>query len=333
MTGVALEPSFNEQGYEELILGLLADAPDDYLQPDALCGKLGLSHPVVFRQIGSLRSKGYRIDLRPLLGYRLVEVPDRLTSLELGPLLNTNELGRTVHAFEEVTSTNDVAQKLAEEDAPHGTLVIAEQQTNGRGRHGRSWASEPRENLTFSLVLRPQLPVGRAAELTLVAAVAIAKELRGAGFPVAVKWPNDLLIEGRKVAGFLSEMSAEEGRLRYLVLGIGLNVNARSFAPELSDRATSLRQERGEPLPRALLLAALLGSLESSLDVHAAEGFSSTRALAREWSATLGREVRIEEAGRVVAGLATDIDESGALLVRAASGAIERVWAGDVSLG
>jgi BirA family transcriptional regulator, biotin operon repressor / biotin---[acetyl-CoA-carboxylase] ligase len=329
-TGTSMEQTISEQEYEELILGLLADAPDDYLPADALCGKLGLSHPAVFRQIGKLRGMGYRIDLKPLLGYRLVEVPDRLTSLELGPLLNTSELGISIHAFEEVTSTNDVARDLAETDAPHGTLVIAERQTRGRGRHGRSWASEPRENLTFSLVLRPQLPVGRAPELTLVAAVAIASELRAAGFPVAIKWPNDLLIEGHKVGGLLAEMSAEEGRLRYLVLGVGLNVNARGFAPDLSDRVTSLRLSRGEPLPRALLLAALLGSLEGWLEVHAAEGFAGVRARAREWSATLGREVRIEEGGRVVTGLATDIDDSGALLVRSASGLVERVWAGDI---
>jgi BirA family biotin operon repressor/biotin-[acetyl-CoA-carboxylase] ligase len=314
-----------------LILGLLADAPDDYLSADALCGKLGLSQPAVFREIGNLRSKGYRIDLKPLLGYRLVEVPDRLTALELGPLLNTSELGRSIHAFDEVGSTNDVARELAEAGAAHGTLVIAEKQTAGRGRHGRSWTSEAHQNLTFSLVLRPQLAPSRAAEVTLVAAVAIASELRAAGFPVAIKWPNDLLIEGRKVAGFLCETSTQEGRLRHLVLGVGLNVNAMGFGPELGDRATSLRLVRGEPLPRALLLAALLGSLEGWLDAHAVEGFSSVRDRAREWSATLGREVVIDEAGRRISGLATDIDDAGALLVRTAAGEVERVWAGDVN--
>jgi BirA family biotin operon repressor/biotin-[acetyl-CoA-carboxylase] ligase len=323
--------ALSEQGYEELILGLLADAPDDYLPADALCGKLGLTQPAVFRQIDSLRAKGYRIDLRHARGYRLIEVPDRLTALEIGPLLSTNDLGRMVYAFDEVASTNDVARALAEEGAAHGTLVIAERQTQGRGRHGRRWVSAPGENLTFSLVLRPPLSPSRASEITLVAAVALVAELRAAGFAAAIKWPNDLLVGDFKVGGFLSEMSADEGRLRFLVLGVGLNVNASHFPEELTSRASSLRLVRGEPLPRALLLAAILGSLEGWLDVHAIEGFAPIRERAREWSATLGREVRIEEAGRVVSGLATDIDESGALLIRNSAGAIDRVWAGDVS--
>jgi BirA family biotin operon repressor/biotin-[acetyl-CoA-carboxylase] ligase len=328
---MAMGQALSEQSYEELILGLLADAPDDYLPAEALCGKLGLTQPAVFRQIDRLRAKGYRIDLRHTRGYRLIEVPDRLTALEIGPLLSTNELGRVVHAFEEVGSTNDVARGMAEEGAPHGTLVIAEHQTGGRGRHGRAWHSGSGENLTFSLVLRPSLPPKGAAEITLVAAVALVAELRAAGFSAAIKWPNDVLVGGLKVCGFLSEMSAEEGRLRFLVLGVGLNVNAARFPPELAGRATSLRLVRGEPLPRALLLAAILGSLEGWLDVHAMEGFGPVRERTREWSATLGNEVRIEEAGRIVSGLAEDIDESGALLVRNASGAVERVWAGDVS--
>ncbi len=323
--------SLSEQGYEELILGLLADAPDDYLAADALCGKLGLTQPAMFRQIDSLRAKGYRIDLRHARGYRLIAVPDRLTELEIGPLLSTNDIGRVVCAFEEVVSTNDIARQLAEDGAPHGTLVIAESQTHGRGRHGRRWVSRAGENLTFSLVLRPELSPNRAAETTLVAAVAAVAELRAAGFDAAVKWPNDLLVNGRKVGGFLCEMSAEEGRLRFLVLGVGINVNATEFSPELESRATSLRLARGEPIPRALLLAAILGSLEGWLDVHGTEGFGPIRERTREWSATLGQQVRIDEAGRVVAGLAVDIDESGALLVRNAAGETERIWAGDIS--
>jgi BirA family biotin operon repressor/biotin-[acetyl-CoA-carboxylase] ligase len=194
--------ALSEQGYEELILGLLADAPDDYLSADALCGKLGLTQPAVFRQIDNLRAKGYRIDLRHARGYRLIEVPDRLTTLEIGPLLSTSEIGRTIHAFDEVNSTNDVARGLGEEGVAHGTLVIAERQTQGRGRHGRRWVSDPGENLTFSLVLRPQLSPSRAAEITMVAAVALVAELRAAGFAAAIKWPNDVLVGAFKVGGF-----------------------------------------------------------------------------------------------------------------------------------
>ncbi|MHB8418139.1 MAG: biotin--[acetyl-CoA-carboxylase] ligase [Myxococcales bacterium] len=322
-----------EEMSEEMVLGLLADARDGFLPGEALSDKLGLGRELVLESIDGLRSKGYRIDAVPRKGYRLVAVPDRLTGLELQPLLATHELGRVIHAFEEVDSTNEEARGLAEAGAGHGELVVAEWQRHGRGRRGRSWLAPRGSSLLFSLILRPELPPARAPELTLTAAVAVAEVLREAAFDARIKWPNDVLIGGRKVAGILTELSAEPSRIRFAVLGIGVNVNLEREAlpPEVAEAATALSIERGEPVPRSFLLAALLTSLEGWLDRLCGAGFAGVAARWRELSATLGARVTVEGAeGR--GGVAIDLDETGALLVRDDAGVTRRVIAGDVTL-
>jgi BirA family transcriptional regulator, biotin operon repressor / biotin---[acetyl-CoA-carboxylase] ligase len=315
---------------QELLVQLLAEAPDDYLGADAICGKLGLPRAVVFRQIDRLRLKGYRIDNRPARGYRLLEVPDRLTSLEITPLLTSDELGCRVHAFDEVDSTNDVARGLAEDGAAHGELVVAEAQRHGRGRRGRAWLSEPKTSLTFSLVLRPDLPLARAPELTLTVGVALCEVLRDGNFPAQLKWPNDVLINGRKVAGILTEAAEVGHGLSYAVIGVGVNVNAVAMPAALGETATSLRLERGEPLPRALLLTGILAALERWLQKLAIDGPTEMLARSRDWSATLGRRVTVD-GPPAVEGIAEAIDDSGALLVNDGR-TVHRVVAGDVAI-
>jgi BirA family transcriptional regulator, biotin operon repressor / biotin---[acetyl-CoA-carboxylase] ligase len=323
-----------EQISEEMVLGLLAEARDGYLSGEVLSDKLGLAKALIFKQIDRLRAKGYQIDSLPRKGYRLVAVPDRVTGLELGPLLSTAELGRVVHAFEEVDSTNDVARKLAEDGAGNGELVVAESQRKGRGRRGRSWLSPPGSNLLFSLVLCPDLPPARASELTLAAAVALTEVLRGAGFDARIKWPNDILVRGRKVAGILTELSADRERIHFAILGIGLNVNLQKgeLPPEVAELATSLRIERGEPVPRVFLLAALLAALESWIETIQEEGFAPVRARWLELNVTVGKRVRVDAGKRPLEGQATDLDADGALLVRDDAGKVHRILAGDVEV-
>jgi BirA family biotin operon repressor/biotin-[acetyl-CoA-carboxylase] ligase len=318
---------------EELVLAFLAEAGDEVVSGEAISDKLGLSRAAVWKHVRSLRSQGYRIEAVPARGYRLVEIPDRLGALEVKPLLGTHDLGQTLHCLEETESTSDLAKALAEQGAAHGEVVIAERQTAGRGRRGRGWESPPRLNLYLSVVLRPDLPPQRAPELTLVAAVAVCDACRQAGVDAGIKWPNDVLAGDRKVAGILTELAAEPDAVHWVVLGIGVNLNAgaEDFPPELRGLATSLRLERGEPVPRALFAAALLGQLEHWLDRHAEEGFPAIRDAWRERSATLGREVRVEVEGGELDGVAEDLDETGALLVRCGDRRI-RVSAGDVRL-
>jgi len=320
-------------GSEELVLAFLAEAADDFVSGEAISGKLGLSRAAVWKHVDALRGQGYRIDALPARGYRLVAIPDRLGALEVGPLLHTHDLGQRLHWSEELPSTNDRARQLAEDGAVHGEVVIAESQTAGRGRRGRTWSSPAGRNLYMSVILRPQLPPQRAPELTLVASLATCDACRQAGVDAGIKWPNDVLVDDLKVAGILTELSAEADAIHWVVLGIGVNLNSTpaDFPGDLRDVATSLAIERGQPVPRALFTAALLSVLEQWLDLHAADGFGPIREAWRTRSCTLGREVRIDADGGEIAGVAEDIDDSGALLVRTGSGLLRHV-AGDVRL-
>ncbi len=320
------------QNSEELVLAFLAEAGDEFVSGEAISDKLGLTRAAVWKHVEALRSQGYRIEAVPARGYRLAEVPDRLTPLELRPLLNTHDLGQVLHWHEEIGSTSDRAKELAEGGAEHGEVVIAEAQTAGRGRRGRTWVSPARKNLYFSVVLRPDLPPARAPELTLVASVALCDALRQAGVQAGIKWPNDLLASGKKIGGVLTELAAEPDRVHWVVIGAGVNVNARpeDFPEELRAEATSVLIERGQPAPRALFAAACFTALEDWIDRHAEAGFGAVRDAWRERSVTLGREVVVKTDGREIAGVAEDIDDAGALLVRTRAG-MERVLAGDVS--
>lgn len=328
----AVNADLQETTHEELILGLLVEGGGDYVSGEALSGKLGLSRTAVWKVVNALRRKGYRIEAVSSRGYRLLETPDRLTSLELLPRLETHDLGRTVHAFDEVDSTNAVAFRLAVDGAEHGELVVAERQTQGRGRRGRTWSSPAHLNLHASFVLRPELPPQRAPELTLLAAVAVAESLRAAGAPADIKWPNDLLVGGRKIAGILTELSADPDRVQFVVLGIGVNLNAREedFPPDLRAVATSVLEATGRPVSRAAFTAELCRRLEEWLDLHAAEGFRPVRERWRALSATLGQEVLVKSEYREIRGVAVDIDDDGALRIRTGDGTEERVLAGDV---
>jgi BirA family biotin operon repressor/biotin-[acetyl-CoA-carboxylase] ligase len=327
-----MAPETSEQTQEELILGFLAESGDDFMSGEALSSKLGLSRTAVWKHVEALRGKGYRIEAAPARGYRLVEVPDRLTQLELSPLLSTHDLGRAIHFHETVGSTNELAFRLAHDGAEHGEVVVAEQQTTGKGRRGRTWVSPPGLNLYFSAILRPELPPQRAPELTLVAAVALTEVLREAGSEAFIKWPNDVQIEGRKVAGILTELSAEPERVHFVVLGVGVNLNAQPehFPEDLHATATSLAIARGQRVPRALFAAALWNRLEEWLDLHLETGFDAVRQRWKDLSSTLGQDVLVRTDRQEFRGLAEDIDTSGALLVRTENGSVERVLAGDV---
>lgn len=322
----------SEQSSEELILALLADGSPEFTSGEALSDKLGLSRAAVWKNVESLRRKGYRIEAMPAKGYRLAGIPDRLTSLELTPLLQTQEIGRILHYREALESTNELAFQLALEGAAHGEVVIADRQTRGKGRRGRTWVSPPNLNLYCSIVLRPELPPQRSPEITLVAAVALAQTLNELGAPARIKWPNDLQVDGRKVAGILTELSADPDQIHFAILGLGINVNgSRSdFPPELQASATSVSEVVGHPVPRAPLAARLWKHLEGWLRKHAEKGFPPVRTAWKKAAATLGKKVKIQEEGRLIEGTAVDIDDSGALLVENARGQIERVVAGDL---
>lgn len=317
---------------DAIVLALLLECADDFVAGGVLCDKLDVPRAELLKRIDSLRARGYVIHTRGGLGYRLVEIPDRLGEAQIAPLLASGELGRKIHYFEELESTNDEAHRLAEAGALHGEVVVADFQTRGRGRRGRSWVAPRGKALTFSIVLRPAIAPARAPEITIAAAVAAAEAAREMGAGSArIKWPNDVECKGRKIAGLLSELRAEPDRVRHAVLGVGVNVSLQmhDFPEELRPVATSLLLESGERQPRPLVCARLLEHVEEWLSLHETEGFGPVADRWRELSSTLGRRVRITGADPIE-GDAVDLAEDGALLVRAAGGTLVRVLAGDV---
>lgn len=246
--------------------------------------------------------------------------------------LATEWLGRALHCFAEIDSTNTTLRELAAGGAAHGTVVIADAQRRGRGRLGRSWASPAGTNLYLSALLRTALPAERLAQLSLLAGVAVCEAVE-AWCPAAIKWPNDVLIEGRKVAGILAEMDGA-GAERAIIVGIGVNVNAEAddFPAELRDKASSLRLATGAPIDRALFAARLLNHLEARYDQLGRDGFAPIAAAWRERAPLIGRHIRVQEPGELVEGTVIDLADDGALRLRLADGREHRVLAGDVTV-
>ena len=332
-SGGASDGHWTDLNQDAIVLGLLLECRDDFVDGGVLCDKLDVPRAELLKRIDSLRARGYVIQASGGRGYRLVEVPDSLGEREIAPLLATGELGRKIHSFAELESTNDEAHRLADAGALHGEVVIADVQTKGRGRRGRPWIAPTGKALTMSIVLRPSVPPTRAPEITLVAAVAVAEAARELGAHSArIKWPNDVECKGRKLAGVLTELRAETERVRHVVLGLGFNISLEmhDFPEELRPIATSLLVETGERTPRPVVCAHVLEHLEEWLSLHETEGFGPIRERWRELSSSLGRRVRITGEGAPLEGDAFDLDEDGALLVRAPDGRLVRVVAGDV---
>jgi BirA family biotin operon repressor/biotin-[acetyl-CoA-carboxylase] ligase len=312
------------------VLELLLESGADYASGEALSGKLGLSRTAVWKMVNVLRDKGYGIEAVPSRGYRLLRVPDRISALELLPRLETHDLGRTLHAFDSLGSTSEHAFRLASEGAEHGELVIAEQQTAGRGRRGRSWSSPAGKNLYASLVLRPELPPQRAPELTLLAAVAVAEALNEEGWRRGSSGPTTSRSRGgRSPASSPSSPPRRTGSTSWSWDRVNLNAGPADFPPELVESATSVLRVRGKPVDRPAFTARLMKLLEEWLDRHAEEGFLPIRARWRALSATLGQEILVKSEHRELRGLAEDIDTDGALILRTDQGK-ERILAGDV---
>ncbi len=298
--------------------------------------QLGISRAAIWARIEELRALGYDISATPHLGYRLVNAPDVLHADDLlSRVAGVAVVGRDIRVFQETNSTNDVVEKLARDGVKEGVVVFAESQTKGRGRLGRKWISIPRKGLWFSVLLRPDLHPQAATQITVVAATALARSIRKmTGLAAEIKWPNDILVRGRKVVGILTEMSAEVDHVKYVILGIGVDVNqtAAEFPPELRKVATSLRIEKGQSFSRPDLAAAILLELDAD---YRRLGTGQFEGVAGEWAencTTLGRNVSINVGSRTVHGRAESLDADGALLVRTHHGHLERILGGDVTL-
>ncbi len=300
---------------------------------------LGVSRAQIWKHMETLRGRGYAIEGAPGGGYRLTGVPDRLYPDELRRGLATRWLGHTLHHFETTDSTNRVAAERAREGDPHGTAVVAEHQSAGRGRLGRSFYSPAHENLYVSLILRPSLAITQAATVILGAGLAVAQsvaETLGDRDRVEIKWPNDVLVDGKKISGILMEMSAEETRVGHLILGIGVNLNADpgGFPEEFQARATSLSAALGRRIDRIAFTQRLFVTLEDVLERHAAAGFEGLRAGFESFYRMQGRPIAVTTPDGVTQkGHAGAVCADGTLEFHREDGRLERVVAGDVTLG
>jgi BirA family biotin operon repressor/biotin-[acetyl-CoA-carboxylase] ligase len=320
------------------VLDALRRAGDRPCSGEALSQEYGITRAQVWKDVETLRARGYRIEAEPGGGYWLRGAPDRLYPEEIQHGLETRWLAHTIHYFDETDSTNRVASDLARDGAAHGTAVVAEGQTAGRGRLGRRFHSPPYLNLYTSIVLRPELSLPDAPAWTLASAVAVADavaEAVGDEQAIEIKWPNDVLVDGRKACGILLELAAEATRVAYLVLGIGVNLNVdpETFPEEFRASATSLAAKRGAPIDRAAFARTLFARLERVLDSCAATGFRGILPRFEARFRMRGRRVRVRELGGAEQeGQVHGIDDDGALRLVLPSGEHARFLAGDVSL-
>ena len=297
-----------------------------------LAERLRISRAAIWSRIEELRSLGYDIEASPHFGYKLLSAPDVLHADDLlSRLGKTKIIGRDIRVFEQTTSTNDVIEKLARDGVKEGVVVFAESQTKGRGRLGRKWISSAHKGLWFSVLLRPDLRPQETTQLVVAAATALFRAIKSeTGLKPEIKWPNDILIGGKKVAGILTELSAEVDRVKHVILGIGVDVNldVKEFPTELRKSATSLKIESGGTIERAELATAILRELDRDYTRVCAGKFAS---LADEWEencTTIGKNVAVQIGGRKIRGRAEALDDGGALLLRTEYGHLEQITGG-----
>jgi len=312
---------------------------EGYLSGEEISRQLKISRAGIWKYMQELRREGYDIVAVPHLGYRLVSSPDKLLPIEIQSELGTEVLGKDIKYFDSISSTMDVAFRLGVEGACEGTVVCAEGQTQGKGRLGRSWASPKGKGVYMSVILRPQLAPTEVAQLTLLSAVAVCEAVgKFCEVPAKIKWPNDILVDNKKLAGILTELSAEMDRVRFIVIGIGINVNTP--LSQLPPNATSIKNEmsakggsasgRGRKASRVMLVQEILRSLERwyiSLD---AQGFGPVIARWKELSSTLGKQICLVDPGGNIKGEAIDLDEYGGLIIRSETGVTVKRMSGDV---
>lgn len=306
---------------------------ENFISGTQLSSKLSLSRVAVWKQIQKLKQLGYHISTDARKGYRIISRPDILLPFEIQRNLNTQYIGKQIFYYPQVTSTNSLAKDLIKDkqnNFQEGAVLIAEAQTAGRGRLGRNWHS-PSGGIWFTIILFPDLEPAYLTKITLMIAVVLVQTLKGLyDISVKIKWPNDLMVENRKIGGILTEMSAESDRINYVLVGIGINANLRrnSFPDEIRQRVTSLQEIMGKPISKVILLQRILENFEKYYHLFLEKEFDSILA---EWKAnteTLGKKVTIDYRGAIISGEAIDITSEGALLIEKKNGEKVQVLSG-----
>jgi BirA family biotin operon repressor/biotin-[acetyl-CoA-carboxylase] ligase len=315
---------------EEKVLTELKKATD-YLSGETLSSNLMVSRAAIWKHIKNLKAKGYIIDGISNKGYKLVSTPDIINSNEVTELLTTKQLGRNIMHYNTIDSTNTMAKKLASNGAADGTIIISEVQESGSGRFKRAWTS-PRGGLWFSMVLRPNIVPGECTKVTQITAAAMHKSLSSYGIPLEIKWPNDILLNNKKLCGILTELKCDLETVDYLVVGIGLNVNIENFEDEISSFATSLKIEFNKEFNRNELLSSFLNTFEKLYNEFVISGdISETISICREHSNLFGKKAKLITCNNEEQITCLRLSDEGNLIVKDSNGNEKAVFSGEIT--
>ena len=317
------------------LLDAFTAANEDYVSGQYLADLIGCSRTAVWKHVEELRKHGFELEAVKRKGYRIITSPENVSADEVRIGLKTKFLGQVIHYEESVDSTQKIAQRLAYDDVPEGTVVIAEEQILGRGRMERKWHSPKYTGIWMSMILRPKIPISKAPQLTLITAVAVVQAIEElTGLLPNIKWPNDILIRGKKVTGILTELQAEADRISSIIIGIGMNVNQtkEDFPEELQTIATSLAIEKGEKISRAALIRAVLTNIERLYLLYLEQGFAPVKLLWESYAISIGKNIIARTLTGSIHGRAMGITNEGVLMIEDASGQTHFVYSADIEL-
>ena len=315
------------------ILRMLKNSNSEFLSGEKISEEFGVTRAAIWKNMNSLKEDGYVIESIPGKGYRIISSPDILTYEEIEEGLNTEYTGRNLYYYDSIPSTNTRAKEIAL-DEPEGTVVVSEEQTGGIGRLGRAWISPKKKGIWMSIILKPEVEPMNVSKIALVGAAAVNLALEDMGTISGIKWPNDIVLDGKKVSGILTEMSCELNMVNYVVMGIGINVNLDEddIPEELQHKATSLKEYTKKQVNRKELLANILNHFEVLYEDYKAGNILKTIEICRTNSVLLGEEVRIIKGKEIRVGKALDINLEGELVVQFDNDVVENIFSGEVSL-
>ncbi len=313
------------------LLQMLIDHQGHFVSGEAISNHLGCSRTAVWKHIEELRKAGYKLEAAPRKGYRIIHQPNVLTESEIKAGLATRYLGMNVHYEKSVNSTQEIAHRISREGAPEGTIVVADEQVAGKGRLGREWFSPIGTGIWMSMILKPKIPPQQAPQLTLLTAVAVIRGIKAAtGIQCDIKWPNDILLNGKKLVGILTEMQADPDQIHSVIIGTGINVNETDFPEEIKEIATSLKIEKDEEINRATVIKRILEHFEELYELFLEEGFLPIKKMWEDHAITVGREITARTTTKTLHGFACGITDDGVLLLKDETGEIHKIYSADI---
>jgi BirA family transcriptional regulator, biotin operon repressor / biotin---[acetyl-CoA-carboxylase] ligase len=317
------------------LLDAFTNAGEAFLSGQHLAELIGCSRTAVWKHIEELRKDGFELEAVRNKGYRILKTPEKITADEIRLGLTTHFIGRNIHYEETVESTQRIAHHFASENVPEGTVIVAEEQLSGRGRMDRKWHSPKYTGIWMSLVIRPNIPLSNAPQLTLLTAVAIVQAIEETtDLLPEIKWPNDILINGKKVTGILTELQAEADRIHSIIIGIGLNVNqaVEDFPLELRETASSLFIESGEKVSRSEVIRSIFKNFEKLYTVYLDQGFLPIKLLWEGYASSIGKYIRARTITTTIEGKALGITDDGVLKVEDQTGSIHHIYSADIEI-